>query len=165
MNVSTTLPALQRRWDRLASREKNLLRLATVLVLGALVWQWLLAPALVTLRTADAQAKALDTQLAQMQAMQAQAQALQKQPVLGFDDTLRALTTATKQTLGTAAQVSVAGERASITVQGVPADALAQWLAQGRLNARSVPLEARLTRSAADPATWSGVLFMSLPAR
>lgn len=165
MNVSTTLPALQLRWARLASREKNLLRLATVLVLGALLWQWLLAPALVTLRTADAQAKALDTQLAQLQSMQAQAQALQKQPTLGFDDTLRALTAAAKQTLGAAAQLSVAGERARITLQGVPADALAQWLAQARLNARSVPLEARLTRDAASTAIWSGVLFMSLPAR
>ena len=42
----------------------------------------------------------------------------------------------------------------------------AQWLTQVRVNARSVPVEARLTRGAAPTgATWTGTLVMSLPPR
>lgn len=158
---------LQARWSRLAARDKNLVRLAVLLVLATLLWQFSLKPALAALRTADAQTIALDAQLQHMQALQTQALALQKQPALGFDEAVRALTTTTQQTLATTAQLSVAGDRASVTLKGAPADALAQWLAQARLNARSVPVEARLVRAATQGggATWNGVLVMGLPPR
>jgi len=79
---------------------------------------------------------------------------------------LRALNQATKQTLGSTAQVSAVAERANVTLQAARADALAQWLAQARVNARSTPLEARLTRTATPAGvTWSGTLVMTLPQR
>ena len=166
MSLTTTLKPLKARWMRLPGREKNLIRLALLLVLAFLLWQFSVAPALATLRGADTQARALSTQLQQMQAMQTQAQALQKQPALGFDEAVRALTAATKQTLGATAQLGVAGERASVTLKNASAEALAEWLTQARLNARSVPLEAHLVRAAAPgSATWNGVLVMGLPAR
>ena len=166
MSLVNAFEPLLARWIRLPGREKNLLRLATLLVLALLLWQFSVAPALATLRSADAQAKTLGAQLQQMQALQTQAQALQKQPALGFDEAVRALTAATKQTLGTTAQLGVAGERASVTLKDASADALAEWLAQARLNARSVPIEARLVRAATSgSATWNGVLVMGLPAR
>lgn len=158
--------ALGTHWARIAPREKKLIRLAAGLLLAALLWLLILAPALATLRSADAQAKALDVQLQRMRALQAQAAALQKQTPLGFDDALRALTSATKQSLGASAQLIVAGDRATVTVKAASADALAQWLAQARINARSVPLEARLVRTTApEAATWNGVLIMGLPQR
>lgn len=165
--MSPVTSFFQARWSRLSARDKNLVRLAALLVLATLLWQFSLKPALSTLRTADAQALALDVQLQHMQTMQAQALALQKQPALGFDEAVRALTTTTQQTLATTAQLSVAGDRASVTLKGAPADALAQWLAQARLNARSVPVEARLVRAATQGggASWNGVLVMGLPAR
>jgi general secretion pathway protein M len=166
MSLTTVFEPLQARWLRLPGREKNFARLALLLVLAALFWQFSVAPGLATLRTADAQTKALSAQLLQMQSMQTQAQAMQKQPALGFDEALRALTAATKQTLGSTAQLGVAGDRASITLKDASPNALAEWLSQARLNARSVPTEARLVRNAtAASATWSGVLVMSLPAR
>ncbi|MEP6587694.1 MAG: type II secretion system protein GspM [Polaromonas sp.] len=166
MSLLHALDPLRARWTRLPGREKNLVRLATLLILGLLLWQFSVAPSLATLRTADAQAKALGAQLQQMQTLQIKAQALQSQPALGFDEAVRALTAATKQTLGSSAQLGMAGERASVTLKNAPADALAEWLAQARLNARSVPTEARLMRTATPgSATWSGVLVMSLPAR
>ena len=166
MSLLNAFQPFNARWIQLAAPEKNLIRLAVGLVLATLLWLLILAPALATLRTADAQAKALDAQLQHMQALQAQAQTLQKQPPLGFDDALRALNTATKQTLGTSAQLNVAGDRASVTLKGASADALAQWLAQARINARSVPVEARLVRAAGTgAATWNGVLVMGLPQR
>jgi general secretion pathway protein M len=167
MSLATTFEPIKARWMRLPGREKNLVRLALLLVLAILLWQFSVAPALATLRTADAQAKALGAQLQQMQALQAQAKTSQKQPALGFDEAVRALTAATKQTLGTTAQLGVAGERASVTLKGASPDALAEWLTQARLNARSVPIEVRLVRAAAasGTATWNGVLVMGLPPR
>jgi general secretion pathway protein M len=157
---------LRARWAQLAPREKNLLLAAAILVLTALAWQIVLAPAWQLFRTGTAQSQALDAQLQQMQSLQAQARALQQQAPLAYDDALRALTQATKQSLGTAAQMSVNAERANITLQAVGADALAQWLAQVRLNARSVPLEARISRIVTPAGVaWSGVLVMSLPQR
>ena len=79
---------------------------------------------------------------------------------------MRALSLTTKQTLAATAQVNVVADRANVTLQAANADALAQWLAQARLNARSAPLEARLTRNTTPTgATWTGSLVMSLPPR
>jgi general secretion pathway protein M len=56
----------------------------------------------------------------------------------------------------------------------VQADALANWLAQARNNARAVPQEAHLTRSAnprqgngapTPTVRWDGTLVLSLPTR
>ena len=164
--VASQQGPLQTRWAQLASRERNMLLAALAVVLIVMLWQLLLAPSLKTLRTAPTQAQALDTQLQRMQSLRAQAKGLQLQAPLGFDDAVRALNLATKQTLGTSAQVSVSGERANVTLQATSADALAQWLAQVRLNARSTPVEARLTRMATPAGvTWSGVLVMGLPTR
>lgn len=170
MTASTTnrkpLGTLQARWQQLATRERNLLLLAALLVVGALLWQWLLAPALQTFRNATAQGQALDAQLQHMQSLQAQAKALQKQAPLDYADALRALQQATKQSLGATAQLTVTADRATVNLQGSGADAVAQWLAQARLNARSVPLEARLTRqTTATGSTWTGQFVMSLPQR
>lgn len=157
------LPA---RWNQLAPREKSLLGAALAVIALALVWQLMLAPSLRTLRAATAQGLALDAQLQHMQSLQAQAKALQKQAPLAYDDALRALNQATKQTLGSTAQVSAVADRANVTLQAARADALAQWLAQARVNARSTPLEARLTRMATPAGvTWSGTLVMTLPQR
>ena len=166
MSLTSVWAPLQARWAQLPGREKNGIRLAVLLVLGILLWQFSVSPGLATLRAADAQARTLDRQMQAMQAMQNQAQAVQKQPPLAFDEAVRALTAATKQTLGTSAQLVLAGERASITVKEASPDALVQWLAQARLNARSSLVEARLVRVSSTAGTvWNGVLVMRLPAR
>ncbi len=164
--LAQALAPLHARWSHLAAQERQMLVVIALVLVATLLWAKVLAPARTTLRTADAQAQALGAQLQHMQGLQAQAQALQKQPALGWDDTVRALSTATQQTLGTSAQLSTSGERATVTLKGTSADALAQWLVQARVNARSVPVEARLVRASAEgTATWDGVLLMSLPQR
>ncbi len=164
--LAAWLAPVQTRWNRLAAREKNFLTAAFALLVLALVWKLALAPALQTLRTSTARATALDAQLQNMQSLQNQASALQRQAPLGYDEALRALNLATRQTLAGTAQVSVVADRANVTLQAANADALAQWLTQARLNARSVPLEARLTRATAPTGTtWSGSLVMGLPPR
>ncbi len=157
---------LQSRWASLTQREKNWLWLAFVMLLIALLWFVLLAPAIATLRSADAQARTLDAQLERMRAMQLEAVAMQKQPVRNYAEALRALTSVTTHVLGTSAKLLVVGDRASVTLQEGSADGLAQWLTDARVNAQSVPLEAKLTRSPETGATrWNGVVVMSLPAR
>ena len=164
--LAALLAPAHARWSRLARREKNFLTAALVLLVLALAWKLLLAPSLQTLRTSTARATALDAQLQNMQSLQNQANSLQRQAPLGYDEALRALNLATRQTLASTAQVSVVADRANVTLQAAPADALAQWLVQARLNARSAPLEARLTRATSPAgATWSGTLVMGLPPR
>jgi general secretion pathway protein M len=90
-----------------------------------------------------------------------------------------------RQSFGPNAQLQPAasGEGVSVAVRSMPADTLAQWLAQARSNARAVPREVHLTRSAQGaPAAqgggtapakggerpvprWDGTLVMGLPAR
>ena len=173
-----TLPdTLQRRWNSLLPREKTLVQVTAALIGVALLWWLAVAPALQTLRTANTRHQALDTQLQQMQRLQAQAQQLQTQPKIGADESLRALEAAVKQRLGTGGQLNVAGDRATVTLKAVPAEAIAPWLAQVRTNARALPVEARLVRSTAPaatkpgeagtppPARWDGTVVLTLPAR
>ena len=165
---------LQTRWRTLAAREQTLLLSAAGVVGLALLWWVLIAPPLATLRQADALQRNLDVQAQKMQALQAQALALQSQPKISRDDALRALEASVKQRLGAGAQLSAVGERVTVTLKNTPADALAQWLVQARVNARAIPSEARLVRSASPamppapgsrpPVAWDGTLVLSLPA-
>lgn len=180
--MNTSFPTvLHDRWKALAPREQTLLLAAGAAVALALVWWVALAPALATLRTAPARHAALDAQLQRMQSLQAEALQLQAAPRSAPGDAVASLRSALTQRMGATAQLSLAGDRATITLKGAPADALTQWLAQARSNALAVPVEARLTRSPAAasptaPATlgngpaataprWDGSLVLALPAR
>lgn len=158
----TLPPSLQARWNDISPREQRLLLAALALVACAMLWWLALAPALSTLRLADKQHQSLDAQLQQMQHLQMQAKTLQAQPRMAFDDARRLLEASVKS-LGATAQLVVVGDRVTVTLKGISADTLAQWMAQARLNARAVPGEARLTRSA--NGTWDGALVLNLPAR
>ena len=174
---------LRTHWSGLAPREQMLVLAAATVVGLALLWWLLLAPALHTLREAPARHAALDAQLQRMQSLRAEAQQLQAAPATGRGDAAGALRTALAQRLGNTAQLNVAGDRATVTLKGASADALAEWLAQARSNARATPLEARLTRSAAAAAAapagnapitlgstpvamprWDGTVVLALPA-
>ncbi len=166
MSTSTRTGAWQTRWDQLAPKERTGISIAIAIVLIAAVWLTIVGPGLQQWRTAEAKARTLDAQLQQMQTLQAQAQAIQAQPALAYDDAVRALKLATQQALGATAQISILGDRASVTLQNAQPLALAQWLTQARLNARSAPSEARLSRSPdPGPLLWNGSLTMSLPSQ
>jgi general secretion pathway protein M len=180
--------SLAQRWASLAAREKMMVISAGLVVGLALLWWVALAPALQTLRAANAQHAQADAQLQSMRLLAAEATALRGQRVLGYEESLRNLENSVKQTFGAGATLSVSDARASLTLKGVSADALAQWLSQARINARVVPSEARLQRSnlgagaaastassatatataaSASPAPvlWDGVLVLALPTR
>jgi general secretion pathway protein M len=174
MKTPSFLLQLQPHWAALAPRERRSVFAAGALVCLALLWWLALAPALQTLRAADAQHRELDAQLQNMRRMQAEVQALKSQSAIDFDEALRSVQASAKTDLSGTAQINVLGERVSVTLKNTPADALARWLAQVRINARALPTEAKLVRSPASTAAnapqpglpaWDGSLVLALPKR
>ena len=155
----TLFATLQSHWKTISVREQRLLLAALALVLGAALWGLALAPALATLRSAPTQHRVQDAQLQTMRGLQAQAQLLQAQPPLSLGESRRLLE-ATVKALGTNAQLNVLGERATVSLKGTSSEDLAQCLAQARLNARTLPVEAHLVRNASG--TWDGTLVLTL---
>lgn len=165
---------LQSRWQALSVREQRGLRLLGGVVLFALAWQMLVAPAQHKLREADAQRQRIAQQHAHMLALQAQAQALQQRTAMSREAALKTL-----QGLSAVAglQLNPQGERVVVSVKAVSAAALSDWLAQARTQAQSLPGEVHLTRStpaanalaatanATDPSTplWDGSMVLVLP--
>lgn len=147
-------------WAQRPPREQILLRGGGVLVGLALLWSVALAPALRTLRSYAPLHAAQQAQLQTMLGLQAQAQAAQALPHLSPAAATQALQASVTQAFGTHAELALAGGTATVTLRGVDATALAQWLASARANARSAPVQARLTRAANG---WSGTLYMALP--
>lgn len=157
--------ALQTAWNSLAPRERALVGSAAALVGLALLWWLTLAPALATLRTAPAQHRLLDAQLTQMRRLAATADGLRAQhstQPLAREAAERALEQATTATLAGTAQLSMQGDRITVTLRGASPEALAQWLAQVRVNARVVPVQAELQQTTEVPG-WTGQLVLAGP--
>jgi general secretion pathway protein M len=170
--------ALKVWWAALGAREKRLVSMAALVVGLALLWIVGISPAWRTVREAPAKQAIIDKQLQTMHAMVAEATSLRGQRALSYDESLGSLENSVKQTLGSSASLTVNDGRASVNLKAVSADALALWLNQTRVNARLVPSEARLQRSAAAPAAassaasgnpkaaaWDGVIVLQMPAR
>jgi general secretion pathway protein M len=121
-------------------------------------------PALNTLRDSDNRRGQIAQQQAHMLALQAQAQALQNRTFLSRDEALRQLQSITPNAH---MQLQAQGTRVSVQVKAMPAADLAQWLAQARQQAQTLPTEAHLTRNAASTSAtvWDGNLVLSLPTR
>lgn len=166
MNALQT--ALSQRWAALASRERMLVGSAGALIAVALLWWVGLSPALSKIRQAKQLTPQLDAQLQLMRAQAQEASSLKGQRQLSYDESLRSLEASIK-TLGAGATLSVQDARASVLLKASSGDAIAQWLAQVRSNARLVPTELRLQRAAtASPGAavlWDGSVVLSLPAR
>lgn len=147
---------------RLNARERRLVQIAALVVGLGLVWWLGIAPALQTLRQAPDRHAQLSRQLADVQRMAATAAAVREQGnarVPSRNEALGALERATA-TLGPQGQLSVLGDRATLTLRHADPAALAQWLAQARLNARVSPVESQLTREGPG---WNGNVVLSGP--
>jgi len=156
--------ALVAKWRGVNPREQALIRIATALLLLTLLWWLLLAPPLGILLEAREQRRMLDSDWQKMQSLKIQSQGLLSLPKMSRDESLRALQASVKQ-LGGSTQLDVSTDRITLSLRAVPAEALAKWLAQARINARTQPLEARLTRAAGPIAAWDGLLVLGLPAK
>jgi general secretion pathway protein M len=152
----------------LVPRENHGVQLAATLVGALLVWWLLLAPPLATLKKVESQRRILDAQLDSVRALQTRAQTLQAQAAVSGAEALASLHAATAA-LGAGARLQVVGDQATVTLNTVRADALAQWLVQPASSLRLQPAEVHWTRDATataapeTPATWSGTLVFNLP--
>jgi general secretion pathway protein M len=165
---------LQQRWRVLSEREQRGLMVVGGLLMVLLAWQVLIAPAQNKLRQADAQRQVVAQQLARMQALQTQAQALQQRTPMSRDSALKALQ---GLTLPSGIQLNPQGERVLVTLKGVPAHVVSDWLTQVRTQAEALPSEVHLTRASVNPVaatpttnaanqtspTWDGSLVLVLP--
>lgn len=148
---------LSANWQRLNSRERWAVTTAAVVCASAALWWGALAPALATLRQAPQRHAQLDDQLAHMRTLSAVATRLQALPALGRTERLAALEADTRRLLGDTATVRTTNDQATVTLRATRPEALAQWLADVRANARLTPTEARLSRQAtAGPPTPPG---------
>ncbi len=147
-------------WMSLAPRERLWLTVVAWILALLLIWLLAVQPAWRTLARAPAQLDALDAQLQVMQRQASEVQALRGAAPVTPDQAAAALTAATLR-LGDKAKLSVQGERATLTLNGVGTSALRDWLAEARAGARARPIEANLTRAAAG---FSGTLVLGLGA-
>lgn len=150
--------------SRLSSRERTAVTIAAWVIGLGLLWWLALAPAIDTLRQAPVRHARLDAQLGQMQRMAATAEGLRGQSSAqppGRDEVLRALETATTG-LADTAQLSVLGDRATLTLRNTPPEALAQWLSQVRINARLLPVDSQIKREPGSPG-WNGTVVLTGP--
>ena len=146
-------------WQRLSARERLALRWGGGVLAAALVWWGAVLPPWATLQAVDRLKPQLERQWQQMLAQQTQARAIQALPRRSSDEARRLLEAASRP-LSPALQLAYAGDRVTVTVQALRAEALAQWLTQVQLSARLAPMEVRLRRSG--PGLWDGTLVLPL---
>lgn len=161
---TNTFNTLVAKWRGVNPRDRAPMRIATALLMLAVLWWALVAQPLGVLLQATEQRRMLDSDWQKMQSLKIQSQRLLSLPKMSRDDSLRALQASVKQ-LGVSTQLDISADRITLSLRGVPAEALAKWLAQARINAHTQPLEARLTRAAGVTAAWDGLLILGLPAK
>ena len=156
--LSAALEPLRARWQALGAREQSALRIAAWAL--ALLALWLLAvqPAWRTLRQAPAQIDLLEQQLQTMQSLAAEVRVLRAVPAVPAGQAPIALQAASDH-LGDAAKLSVSGDRAVLTVNGIGSEPLLAWLGEVRSAARARPVQAQLLRS---PKGYSGTIVLAL---
>lgn len=145
-------------WRARAPRERQAIGLvALVLVLFAL-WSLLVQPAWRTLSEAPVQLDRLDAQYQQMQRVAAEATALRGASRVSPTQAAAALKAATDR-LGTNAKLALQGDRATLTLTGVNAEALRAWMNEARSGARARPTDAQLSRGTSG---YSGTIGLTI---
>lgn len=147
-------------WRQLKMNERRLILVAFWVILAVLLWLFAIAPAYKITKAAPEQHRALDVKLQSMRTLAIEAKALQSMPKLSLDDAQKALQSTVTQRFGSNAQLSLAGERATLTLKNADPQELAQWLTQARVNARALPAQAKLSRNGEG---WDGTLVLNLP--
>jgi general secretion pathway protein M len=147
-----------RRWQALAPRERRGVAIGAALIAVALVWLVAIQPAWRSLRSAPAELATLETEWRQMQRLAAESRELRDTAPVPPAQSSAALRAATER-LGPQARLTQAGERATLTLNGVTGAQLGAWLVEARSAARAHVVEAQLTRGAQG---YSGSIVVTL---
>lgn len=151
---------LTARWAGLQPRERLLLAAAVSVVLAALVWVALVAPALRVAREAPLQIDKLDAELQRMQRLAGEIPQLRSATPVSQAQAGAALKAATDR-LGDKGKLMLLGDRATLTLSGASPAAFQAWLTEARSGARARPLEVQLNRGTVG---LSGTVTVGLPA-
>ncbi len=138
---------LYQTWGRMQTRERWGVALALCLLGGWLLWSLLVQPAWRTLDAAPRELAALESQLQQLRRLSDESRELRSIPPVSSVQAAAALKAATER-FGNKAQLTLQGDRATLTLKGVDTGALREWLSQARSAARIQPTEANLSRNA-----------------
>jgi general secretion pathway protein M len=134
-------------WRARAPRERLILGAAIFLVVFAVVWMLAVQPALRTLREAPLQLDRLDAQLQNMQRLAAESKTLRNPVQISPGQAVSALKAATER-LGEGSQITIQGDRATLTLSGVSGPALRAWLSEARSAAHARAIDVQLLRNA-----------------
>lgn len=145
-------------WNGRTLRERQAMALVALVLVLFLVWVLFVQPALSSLRAAPAQLDRLDAQMQQMQRLAAEGRELRGIAPVSASQAAAALKAATDR-LGAAGKITLLGDRATLTLNGVSSEALRAWMSEARNAARARPVEAQLTRG---PKGYSGSLSVNL---
>ncbi len=145
--IAAFVTKTSQRWEALPPRERLGLGLAGWIIGAGLIWVAGVQPALITLREAPTKIDALDVQLQAMQRMAAEVRELRTISPVSSAQAAQALKSATDR-LGEKAKLSLLGDRAVLTLNGVTPEPIRAWLNEARIGARARPVEAQLARAA-----------------
>lgn len=175
--------AAAKAWQQRAPRERRLLTLGATVLLAAMLWSWLLAPAWRVWNEAPARQASLEAHTRQMLQLQAEARLLQAPSRIERSQALKLLSDSASL-LGPNAKLDTEGDALRVSLQAATPSGLAQWLAQARDKAQVRPRLAQLqqqpaaapslsSRRSADPIStpdeaasaplWAGTLVLQLP--
>lgn len=155
------------RWAQLSAREQAWIRVATVLVVLAVLWQVGLSPALRVWRDSPERRAQLDRQHTELLALQAQARSLQSQPTLSRQEAQQSLAQLTRDVLP-GAQLTAVGDQQRIVVKNASGSSLAQWLSGIRQTVQASVVDMQLQRSPTSASTsvqWDGQITLQWPTR
>lgn len=162
--MSQPLMPWRNRFQSLPDKDRQRIQFVLIALFGSLLWFWNIAPALKTYQQAPLQLAQLEQQTERLLAHQSQARALQKAPRLKPQDVSAVLQQAASNSLGNGAKLSIEASRATLNLNNVSADALAQFLAAARNQALALPTEAHLQKTkTGSQEVWRGTLMLSLP--
>jgi general secretion pathway protein M len=147
-------------WARLGSRERRMVTWVGALVAALLLWTVAIRPALTVTQETSRRLPQLDAQLTEMQRLAAESRELRGVPRLQPAQASAALKSST-DALGAAGKLTLAGERATLTLTNATGEQVQRWLVDARSAARARTIEAKLTRVAAG---YSGTIVVALPA-
>ncbi|MBL8329603.1 MAG: type II secretion system protein M [Rubrivivax sp.] len=156
--LAERLQPLRERWSGLQERERRLLALGALVLGLAALWLLAIQPQLALLRQAPGRLEALDKQTQAMQRLAAETRELRAAPQVSASESVAALRAASDR-LGPRAKLSIQGDRAALTVDGLDADSLRAWLGEVRSGARARAVDAQLSRG---PNGFTGTISVAL---
>ena len=150
----------------LPEKDRKLIQYLALALAFSLLWFWNIAPALKTYQDAPNQLAQLERQTENLKALQAQALALQKAPRVKVQNVGAVLQQSSTEILGNGTKLNLEASRATLTLNNVSAEALAQFLAAARTQAQAMPIEAKLQKNKTGTVeVWRGTLILSLPSQ